>query len=599
MPYSEIIKALAKTKKSSQDQLQSKNKLLRISFLNNIVAISIEDFLKYLCASKNLDVEFKFSDFNNIYQEVSKQNSQVVNNEIDIIIIMLKLENISRNLARRFCSLSKKDISDERHYILNFVESTLSEIRKKSNAMVIFHLFETPEYPAYGILDTQSENYHLGTIKGINNSLLDLKHHFNNLYFINNDFVLKRIKRDDIYDNRYWHIGQAPYSNSALREFSIEQFKFIQSYLGMNKKCLVLDCDNTLWGGVIGEDGLTNIAIGTEYPGSCYLEFQEEILNLYHRGIILALNSKNNENDVWNVFEKHPNMLLKKEHFSSWRINWQNKADNILSIAEELNIGIESMVFFDDSEFEINLIAKKLPEITTIHAPENASDYRKSINECGLFDSLIFSDEDRKRTERYRAESLRKEYNRKFDNLEDYLKSLEIELSITLADDSLIPRLSQLTKRTNQFNLTTKRYSESEISFFHKSASWDILSLSYKDRFGESGLTGLLILNYLGKEAVIDSFLLSCRIIGRGVEEAFLSSCLLFLEKKNINKVACHYERTEKNTLVENFFDNRMFNLISKTDALKKYSYNINFREIMIPPYFHRVILNGVTVYEQ
>jgi FkbH-like protein len=394
-----------------------------------------------------------------------------------------------------------------------------------------------------------------------------------NSYFVDLNLCLSRIGAQNFYDLRYWHIGRAPYRREALREIAFEDFKFIRPLKGKNKKCLVVDCDNSLWGGIIGEDGLSGIKLGKTYPGSSYYELQQEIVNLNNRGIIIAICSKNNEPDVWEVFQKHPDMVLSKEHIATSQINWEDKATNLCKIADDLNIGLESIVFMDDSEFEINLIRKMLPEVETLHLPKDkAVQYRDILASCGLFDTLTVSEEDKKRGAMYNAEEKRKKLQREITDLESYYKSLEMVVEIRRADDYSIPRIAQLTQKTNQFNCTTRRYSEADISELARSENADVISLRLKDRFGDSGTVGVCILRYASGQATIDTLLLSCRVLGRGVDEALLVQSLK-LAKSRGNRVAIgEYFETKKNHQVKNFYAEHGFKKVVETDEVSRFS---------------------------
>ena len=579
-------------KKELPEMLKTINDTVRISILRNIVIEPIEEYLKFFCASIGLRAECRFSQFNAVYQSIHN-SEEVINSDTEIIVILLKLENISRNLALRACTLHKKQIRQEQKNILLFLNSVFGAIRKKTSAIILFHLFEMPSYPAYGILDYQGK-HQLRAIQDLNNALLLMKEEFNNLYFIDNNSLLERIGAETMYDYRLWHIAQAPYTNAALREMAWEECKFIRAAKGKVKKCLALDCDNTLWGGIIGEDGIKNIQLGTEYPGSCFYELQEEILNLYHRGVLLALNSKNNERDVWEIFEKHPHMLLKKRHFACWKINWQSKHENLQQIARDLDIGLDSIVFLDDSSFELNLVKKYLPQVEIIHLPEQFSDYRNTLQKCGLFDSYVLSQEDKKRTKMYQVESLRKQHKENFQNIDDYLRSLKIELTISRADEFSIPRLAQLTQRTNQFNLTTHRYSENQIEKMSKDKRNTILYVKYKDRFGESGIVGMAIVELLGKEACLDSFLLSCRVIGRKVENALLYYCAQIAKYKKCGKLFGIYCKTEKNSIVEDFYPQMKFDLVKSNTKETIFGLDLRKSILPIPPkIFNKVLFSG------
>ncbi|MBK7917804.1 MAG: HAD family hydrolase [Chloroflexi bacterium] len=362
-----------------------------------------------------------------------------------------------------------------------------------------------------------------------------------------------------------------------MGEIADEVFKFIRVTKGKIKKCLVLDCDNTLWGGIIGEDGLAGIKLGKTYPGSPFYEFQQEILNLHHRGVILALCSKNNEADVWEVFHNHPDMVLKQEHIAAAQINWNDKASNLRQIASDLNIGLDSLVFVDDSEFEVNLVQQNLPEVEVIHLPATKSvHYRDILASYSGFDTLTLTEEDKKRGAMYRAEVTRNKLRQEVTDLASYYQSLEMVAEINFADTFTIPRIAQLTQKTNQFNLTTRRYTEADVTAMVESPSVDIISLRLGDSFGDLGLVGVCILKYDQTWAEIDTFLLSCRALGRMAEDLFLGHVLELVKVREFHLVKGTYLSTRKNAQVKDFYVKQGFTTIAETPERIMFEYDLS-----------------------
>jgi len=557
LSYTEIQNFLNKTDLTGLPKL-------RIVILRNIMLEPIEPYLKYLAYRIGFEAEIVFGEYDTIVQETMGSQGNLFAEQTDCVLIFYKLENLSWNLARNFNSLSSDQIEAEKNRIEETIENVLQGIRSKTDAMILWHGFELPIYPSYGIHDTQNANGQLSVLSGLNNLLRRQLSDTQTAYLVDLNLCIARIGTDNFYDPRYWHIGRAPYTRAALAEIAAENYKFIRAIKGKNKKCLVLDCDNTLWGGIIGEDGLSGIKLSQNYPGSAYYEFQQEIVSLYNRGIIIALCSKNNEDDVWDVFRNHPDMILKEKHIAAAQINWQDKAMNIKQIANDLNIGLDSMVFMDDSEFEANLIRELIPEVEVILLPKNkAVNYRDMLVSCGLLDNLSVSEEDKKRGAMYKAESKRKKAKVSYSNMEDYYASLWMEIEVSFADNFSIPRIAQLTQKTNQFNLTTRRYSEADIEKLHNSENSDVLYLKLSDKFGDSGVVGVVILKYENSTAIIDSFLLSCRVLGRGVEDVLVCQSLKLAEKNDAKKVIGEYYSTKKNMQVENFYSAHGFEEIS------------------------------------
>jgi FkbH-like protein len=500
-------------------------------------------------------------------------------------LIVTKLGTLSWNLARNYAGLNAEQIKAEINRIREYITSILVGIRKQTDAMILWHGFELPVYSALGILDNnQSCDGQQALISSLNDYLRTSLRNQENAYFVDLNLCLVRLGFNRFYDPRYWHIGRAPFTREALQEIAIEDFKFIRALKGKSKKCLVLDCDNILWGGIVGEDGLSGIKLGKTYPGSAYYELQQEILNLYNRGIILALCSKNNEEDVWEVFQKHPDMVLKEEHITAAQINWRDKATNLKQIALDLNIGLDSLVFIDDSEFEVNLIREVLPEVDVIHVPQNKGVvYRDILASCGLFDALTLSTEDRKRGTMYKAEANRKKLRAQATTMKTYYKSLEMVLLLRFADEFSIPRIAQLTQKTNQFNLTTRRYSEGDIKKFANSDESDVIYVRLKDKFGDSGIVGVCIIKYKDKKAIFDTFLLSCRVLGRGVEDAFVTQALELAKKRGCKIAIGEYYATRKNSQVKDFYFKQGFEKFKEIPKMGARSFHYQLEKKLKP----------------
>lgn len=363
------------------------------------------------------------------------------------------------------------------------------------------------------------------------------------------------------------------------------------------KKCIVLDLDNTLWGGVLGEEGIHGIEIGGDYPGNSFLSFQFYLLELYKSGVILTICSKNNESDVLDVWLKNPNIIIKKEHIATYRINWNNKAENIKEIVEELNIGYDSVVFIDDNPSERELVKQFLPMVVTPDFPIEPYQlplFTKTLTEQ-YFNVYSLTKEDLDKTQQYKANSKRASLQKAFSNFDDYLKSLEIKIKIGKADSATISRVAQMTQKTNQFNLTTKRYTDGDILSLIDSG-YAVYYISVNDKFGDNGISGLIIISIdtISGHAEIDSLLLSCRILGKGIEEAFVSFICNKLKMEGFTTLQASYIATKKNGLAENFYDKLGFIAkadIEQVDNIKTYFLDIPITEFKIKPYYNIIDL--------
>ena len=584
--YSDIQEKLNNTDFSSFPKLN-------ISVLRNIMLEPIEPYLQYLAYKSGFYCKVEFGDYDNIFQEAVGGKSKLLNSDTDIVLVFMFLDSLSWSLSRRFSSLSDDEIQDEIVRIKKIINNIIDGLAMQTDAMILWHSLELPIYPNLGIRDSQTNDGQINSIKIINDFLCNKLYKTSNAFFVDMNLCLARVGAKLFYDQRYWHIGRAPYTRNALYEIAFEDYKYIRSLKGENKKCLVLDCDNTLWGGIIGEDGLSGIKLSKTHPGSAFYEFQQEILNLYNRGVILAICSKNNEDDVYSVFNEHPNMLLKQKNIAVAYINWDDKVLNLRRIANDLNISLNSMVFIEDSEFEINLVRGELPDVETIQLPKlEPGIYRNLLASCGFFDMLTITDEDKKRGQMYRSNVRRNQFKEKMTNLKNYYYSLDMVVYIHFADKLSLPRIAQQTQKTNQFNLTTQRYSEKDIKKKVDKDNWDVIYIKLSDKFGDSGIVGTCILKYVDNEAIIDTFLLSCRVIGRGVEKIFLSEVLNLLKIRGVDFAIGEYSPTKKNKQVEFFYKNQGFDEFNSHSKKRnrKFVFDLNKKVIKKPDYFKEII---------
>ena len=378
---------------------------------------------------------------------------------------------------------------------------------------------------------------------------------------------------------KYYLMSQTMLNPKLAHEFQAWWERTQAEFVLQRKKCLVLDLDNTLWGGVLGEDGIDGIQLGGDYPGKAYSYWQKSLLQLSRNGVILAVCSKNNESDVQEAWDKNAAMVLKREHFGALRINWEDKATNLRAMADELNIGLDSMVFVDDNPAERELVKQLLPQVEVPDFPE------KPYQLMPFFKSLVdkyfriyaVTAEDLAKTSQYRANALRKAEQSRFTDIEDYLYSLDIAIDVMPADAHNLPRIAQMTQKTNQFNLTTRRYTEDEVrQCLNK--SWHVFCIAVRDRFGDNGITGTVFLKPVDELTVeVDELLLSCRILGRGIEEAFFKTVLNLLRLDGYRKVKAAYLPTAKNGQTADFFDRMGMTCIDQgSDGTKCYQMELN-----------------------
>jgi FkbH-like protein len=393
-----------------------------------------------------------------------------------------------------------------------------------------------------------------------------------NVKFIDFSEFLAQFKPADWINWRFYFISQMIISPQLAPSFK-QWFEFrIKTITTTRKKCLVLDLDNTLWSGVLGEDGISGIKVGGDYPGNSFLYFQEALIALADHGVILTVCSKNNEADVLDAWEKNPFIKLNKTYISAYRINWHNKVDNIRELALELNIGMDSMVFVDDNPAERELVRQQLPMVEVPEFPTKPYMLMPFFNRLvgDYFRVAELTEEDKHKTAQYKANAQRNALQHQFIDLSDYIRSLDIEIDVIEANEFNIPRIAQMTQKTNQFNLTTHRYTEADINrLLAEGAS--IYCISVSDRFGNNGITGVIIVERNNTVANIDSLLLSCRILGKNIETAFVKSVLNILLAEGVKVVRAKYIPTAKNHQVAEFYDKIGLELIAENNGTKEY----------------------------
>jgi FkbH-like protein len=384
------------------------------------------------------------------------------------------------------------------------------------------------------------------------------------------------------------HMGAMRLGEQVLGAVAREYARYIAPLKGRTRKCVVLDLDNTLWGGIVGEDGLHGIRLGDTSPGSEYRELQQYLLTLPQRGILLALNSKNNPEDALEVLRSHGSMLLREEAFSAVRINWRPKPDNMREIAAELNIGLDSLVFVDDNPKERELMRQALPEVLTVELPNDPALYRSTLEALPELQSLVITDEDRARASQYRANRQREVVRTSATSLDDYLRSLEIVVEIADATDAMIPRVHQLFQRTNQFNLTTRRYEAGELAARARSNEWRLYALRARDRFGEHGLVAAALVRATLPEWSVDSLLMSCRVIGYGVETSLVATIVAEARASGASAVTGELIPTKKNAPARDFYERHFFSREGEDESgVTRWRYDLSSSSLQPPPWVH------------
>ena len=421
-----------------------------------------------------------------------------------------------------------------------------------------------------------------------NKALYEAESAHSNLKVIDITEFTRQYSSVDLFDWKFYFISQMGMNPKLHHEFKAWFTRKMRSIALKRKKCLVLDLDNTLWGGVLGEDGIEGIKIGGDYPGNAFLYWQEALKQLTKSGIILTVCSKNDEADVFEAWEKNPYIVLRKDDFSAWRINWIDKATNIKELADELNLGLDSFVFVDDNPTERELIRQVLPMVSVPEFPTQPYMLPIFFKQlvADYFKVYSITDEDHKKTEQYKANACRAQEQKAFTDFDKYLVSLNLKIIFEALNEFNVQRIAQMTQKTNQFNLTTKRYTDADIRGFAEQG-WKIWCISVVDKYGDNGITGCIMIN--GNE--VDTFLLSCRILGKGIEIAFIKKSFEMLLDSGIKDLTAKYIPTSKNAQVKEFWDNCGFRCTAKnSDGSKEYKIDLTKADLSVKDLYHIII---------
>ena len=469
------------------------------------------------------------------------------------------------------------DASGLAQAVLERYRGWIAEARKRTPAHIVVHNLEQPGLPRRGILDAQQVDGQAAVTGEVNRGLQELARAYRGVYVLDYDGLVARHGRRNWIDERKWITVRLPVAASHVLTLAREWMKFLHPMTGQLAKVCVVDLDNTLWGGVIGEEGLQGIHISQhDYRGVPYWNLQRALLDLYDRGILLAVASKNNPADVQEVFDRHPGMLLRDAHFAARQINWDDKATNLQRIADELNVGIDSLAFLDDNPVERQRIREALPDVTVLDMPEDPMQYAAVVGECPVFQRLKLSEEDQSRPALYRAERERQQLQQSATSVEDFLRSLAQEAEMAPVDSLTLTRTAQLTQKTNQFNLTTRRYTEQQIESFSNDPEWSVSTFRVKDRYADNGLVGVAITHTVDGVCEIDTFLLSCRVIGRGVETALLSRLVDRAADERCRAVRGWFLPTAKNAPCAAFFADHGFALVEQQEKGSCWELNLD-----------------------
>lgn len=507
---------------------------------------------------RKLNMDIFEADYNLIDALVIDDDSELYRYAPDYVLFVMCAEK----LYEAFCETDPQQRSYFAKTIYQKIENYWNTVLSHGRTQILQYNFVERDDKIWGNFSTKTELSFIFQLRKLNLLLMEGAQKNKSVYLLDLNGIQSRMGSDAFFDEKYYYSAKMPTSLLAIPYAAKLVIDVLDALRGRVKKCVVLDLDNTLWGGVIGDDGINGIEIGELGTGHAFSEFQMWLRELKRRGILLAVCSKNNENIAKEAFEKHPDIVLRLSDFSMFVANWEDKASNIRLIQETLNIGMDSIVFIDDNPFERDLVRSLIPDITVPELPEDPAQYCTAIKQLNLFETASFSEEDAVRTEQYQAEAGRTSLQKQFASIDDYLINLEMKAEAKPFDAFHYPRIAQLTQRSNQFNLRTVRYTEEDISRIADNDKYFTLYFTLRDKFGSHGLISVIILEKQNGTLFIDTWLMSCRVLKRGTEEFVINKVMQLARENGFKRVLGEYLKTPKNAMVEHIYEQMGFNAL-------------------------------------
>jgi FkbH-like protein len=567
----------------------------RLALLRSFTVEPLVPLLRAGAFAGDIDLSVTLGNFNAYAQEILSPDSHLYKCKPDVVILAIQTRDITPDLWERFSSLSSEQISAEVERIIQSFRDTVQALRTYSEAYLILHNLEEPLSPSLGVLDRMTATGQVAAIESINEGLRRMQDEYPGVFVLDYNALIAQHGRKHWFDERNWATMKLPIANNNLIHLVKEWLRFIHPLSGRSCKLLITDLDNTLWGGVIGEDGMEGIQCGSDAQGSGYQKLQRAMLDLHQRGILLAVCSKNNEADAMEALEKHPGLLLRPRHFTALRINWRDKVRNIREIAAELRLGTDSIAYVDDNPVELERVRAELPEVCVIELPDDPRYYADVLRDNPVFERLTLSKEDQERQHYYTQQRKRLEIKSKTTSLEDFYRTLKQEVTIAGISPESADRIAQLTQKTNQFNLTTRRYSKQQILSLASSPGWEIFGVWVKDRFGDNGLSGVAITQAANDTCEIDTLLLSCRIIGRTVETALVWFLLERARSLNLKRLQGSFLQTKKNAIAKDFYPAHGFQLLAEQGNDSFWGLDLKAAHLACPEWIQLTVAEGVS----
>ncbi len=558
--YKEILKNIKILKNNDFKDIE-------LSLLSDTSTQYLIKFLEGLALESKFNLKIWNAPIDQIEQQIFNKDSDFYKKNNNLTIVFESTHTLLRKYNLSNDKVNFSEIQFDR------IKSYLNKLSTLNKDVIFFNFYEINDYVFGNFSSLQKESF-IFQLRKLNFLLSDYLIKLNQFKILDVSSIQNMIGSNNFFDPSLYINYEMVFNIDGYYEVSKKLIDIILSKKSLFKKCIIIDLDNTTWGGIIGDDGINKIQIGDLGIGKAFKEFQQWIKKLKERGIIVCVCSKNNEDVAKEVFLKHPQMILKMDDIAVFMANWDSKVNNIKKIQKTLNIGFDSMVFLDDNNFERNIVRDNIPDISVPELPEDPSNYLNFLYKENFFEINNYSDSTSDRTKFYKNESERIKFKEFSSDLTDYMTKIEMKSKVSSLNSFNIPRVSELSQRSNQFNLRTIRYSESDLSKIMKSKDYFTFIFELEDRFGSHGIVSFVIIKHISNEEVfIENWAMSCRVLERSFENFITNSISEFFKQKKYKFLFAEYIETKKNRLVENLYNKLSFS------KLKDNKYSIFLKE--------------------
>jgi FkbH-like protein len=527
---------------------------IRLVMLSTFTTDLLSPFLKVEGARYGLAIEVYGGGFGQLEQALlGRDDWAATGDEHAALVVSIRLEDLDPDVAFRFYA-GEDSFSDLAEHALERLENTVRIFRERCSGPVLVANFATPEYQPLSVFEAGQRKSLAWRVNDLNAALLDRLASHTDVHVWDYAGLVSSSGSANWTDPRLWALARTAVSAKNQPRLAAHLMRTLRALVFPGAKCLVLDLDNTLWGGVVGDDGIDGIQLGDDFPGSAFKNFQRAVRGIRDRGILLAVCSRNDPEVVSAVFRQHPEMVLNESDFSSVRVGWGPKSDALREIAAELNIGVDSLVFFDDNPVERAEVRHNLPEVHVVDVPTDPVLYVRSLARIAAFDTPSITSEDRGRARSYESRKKRRQAHARAGNMDDFLSSLEMQALIGPYDAIQAPRIAQLLGKTNQYNVTTHRHSRTDLETMASRDDTEIYWLRLADRYGDMGLIAVAIVQFSGNDATVESFVLSCRAANRGVEAVLIGHLAARATERGCSALIGVYVPTDRNGVVADLY---------------------------------------------